>query len=247
MKSKISKIVIVVVILLLVVACVFFLIQQNQLKKQISQKDTLLQAKESELEKANKTISVLQYQNGSSQNGTSLGNGNTSQTTSYQFIPLDTSKMLNGKTGANYQVAIENEELGIQLVLQEEGTVTLTFTDEDVLEDITQNSKVTVGKEIHLTGFSTKVKDFLCIPNEEEQKTLLIFLVEDGTLEYISLQSIVEEGKFTSLGKIIEIKNVVKLMSGINANESKQQIPLAITQTGSCYDVNKILEEMKIF
>lgn len=243
MKSKISKIVIVVVIVLLVVACVFFLVQQHQLKKQISQKDTLLQAKETELEKANKTISVLQYQNGSSQNGTSLGNGNTSQTTSYQFIPLDTSKMLNGKTGANYQVAIENEELGIQ----EEGTVTLTFTDEDVLEDITQNSKVTVGKAIPLTGFSMKVKDFLCIPNEEEKKTLLIFLVEDGTLEYISLQSIIEDGNFTSLGKIIEIKNVVKLTSGINANESKKQIPLAITQSGSCYDVNKILEEMKIF
>lgn len=74
---------------------------------------------------------------------------------------------------------------------------------------------------------------------------VMLFLMEDGTVEYMPIYNALKENKIMSYGKIQGIKDIVKITDGyVRGNEGGGGgFPVAIKSDGSFYNLEKYLRD----
>lgn len=150
-------------------------------------------------------------------------------------------------TSAKYRMV--SRERYFTLELTQKGKVYITMTKEQrnlLLEyDIIQ-SEYAVGLELNerneIQGLSGKVVDIkLGRFGDSTRDSALIFLLEDGTVEYTEFNNLV--GNCTSEGKISDLKNIVKIQSVIRVYDDDEDLDsiVAIDSQNNIYDIGEIL------
>jgi len=108
-------------------------------------------------------------------------------------------------------------------------------------------------KDKEITGFSSKVKDvYFAYMGNGDMPPFILFLMDDGSVEYINSRIMLIKKEFTSAGKIDELSNIVKFVtlnaSDVDENGEKMSgfiTVVAIDKEGYSYDLSasRTLEE----
>lgn len=97
-----------------------------------------------------------------------------------------------------------------------------------------------------MKGFSKKIDEIeIGTLGQDYTSSIILFLMEDGTVEYIGLMDLLKTDNLKSRGKIASLENIVRLES-IDAyveNESGWLTTIAIDNNGNFYDLMDVLEE----
>lgn len=178
---------------------------------------------------------------------------NNDSITNEDDIKFDPTKM---KTDASY-VAYQEEQsdfgnAGINIEVRDGKPYLSTDIENEtykfLFSDVTEPIK---DKEI--TGFNSKVSDvyFAFIGNGDPQP-IILFLMEDGNVEFADSGKMLELKKYESFGKIEELSNIVKFVT-LSANDVSEDGELmsgfmtvaAIDKDGYSYDIShsKTLQE----
>lgn len=113
------------------------------------------------------------------------------------------------------------------------------------------NNKSIKNKEI--TGFEAKIKEvYFAYMGNGDMAPFILFLMEDGSVEYINSRIMLKNEKYESEGKIEEISNIVKFetLNATDVDENGEKMGgfitvVAIDEEGYSYDLSasKTLEE----
>jgi hypothetical protein len=150
-----------------------------------------------------------------------------------KFVPFDSSKVLNGDSGATY-TETQSGNTGILKIKNGKPYI--------YLKENLSNSYVK-GKEYEITGFSKKVVYcFDGLTGQSQSGSMLLFLMEDGTVEYIMIDNIKSTNSLKSQGKIAGLESIVRIQAGsVNFGESGAAAIFAINNKGESYDIaNKL-------
>lgn len=108
-------------------------------------------------------------------------------------------------------------------------------------------------KDKEITGFSSKVKDvYFAYMGNGDMPPFILFLMDDGSVEYINSRIMLIKKEFKSSGKIDELSNIVKFVtlnaSDVDENGEKMSgfiTVVAIDKEGYSYDLSasRTLEE----
>lgn len=151
-----------------------------------------------------------------------------------KFVPFDGSKVLNGNSGATYT----ETQSGNTGILQIKNGKPYIYLKENLSNSYVQ------GQEYEITGFSKKVVYcFDGITGQSSSGSMLLFLMEDGSVEYIMIDNIKNTNSLKSQGKIAGLESIVRIQAGaIKIGESGAATIFAINNKGEAYDIAKQLK-----
>ncbi len=220
------------VITTIIASClaVFFGIKSN------SQRSDL----ESKIENLNSQISSLKSENNTVDNTEQASNDtNNSNNTQekveekivykYERPVIDTNKCLNPIDGSKYSVSrgIEYNYLDCSCEIISNGKAKLTFNNISSLEDkgfvINNNIKeksVLDSFSTEITNFSSDVIDaYFGHMGHGIGKESILFIMKDGSVEYIPIKDALENNTIKSYGKILDVNGVVEIINGSSARK----------------------------
>ncbi len=174
-----------------------------------------------------------------------LENNNLSK----EDIEFDSDKM---KVKAGYSSKYEKDETdrgnaGLDIVIKEGKPYLSTDITNEAYKLLFPKITKTI-KEQEIIGFDKKVIEvkFAFIGNGDPVP-IILFLMEDGTVEYIPSDKMLNNRKYESFGKIDELSNIVKFANVIlsEVNEDGENLGgivtiVAIDETGYSYDLSQI-------
>ncbi len=167
---------------------------------------------------------------------------------------LNPSKGKNIEPGITYEEGayIDLYNIQVNVNLNKAGQVEVLITDngkEDFAEDYVKNMKRKKETEEIMGGFSGKVEEIeLAEIGQEASGSYFLFLMGDGSVEYISLVDLLDTNNLASRGKIQGLNNIVRIKN-ISARENEGSgwsTALAFDTDGNFYDVNNLLEKQGI-
>ena len=114
------------------------------------------------------------------------------------------------------------------------------------------NTNFTSANSNHEIHFTKKVADtyFANLSSQSPGYEVLLFLMEDQTVEYIPLGKMVTENRFESVGTLPDVNNVVKFFSGDrcgNGLGACMHTTYVITENGQIFDLYPIIEATGAF
>lgn len=126
-----------------------------------------------------------------------------------KFVPFDPSKVKNKLSNQVVNRQDKFDRNGLYVKIDDNGNVYLYVTSKDSLYN---SSKMELSKEYQVTGFSGKVVDvFLGYEGQGGvDYPLILFLMEDGSVEYLNAKQAVENLDFKSNGKLNYLSNIVR-------------------------------------
>lgn len=159
------------------------------------------------------------------------------------FVPFDETKK-KFDTTLSYNI-IRNPVLGCVINLDSKGKVYLNIGAAEAKE-YSPNMKAPTNTDIEITGFSKKVVDvFVGMYGNGIDYPIILFLMEDGTVEYLNSKDAFENNKFVSAGKISGVENIVRIEQAGAYEEGSggYRTVIAIDKDGYYYDVaSKIIK-----
>ncbi len=165
-----------------------------------------------------------------------------------KFVPFDGKKCLNSEEGMKYTLGtILNEFANITI---KDGKVYVEFTDkfeEQFLNESNPLNLVT-SNQYEIKGFSKNVVDVnIYSVGHSIGQTVMLFLMEDGTIEASPLARIRLDGVKT-FGKIKGVEKVVRIINGaVSGDISGYVSPFAITENGGFYSLASLLNEQGFY
>lgn len=162
-------------------------------------------------------------------------------------VNFDSSKMLTNASNIKYEVNDFDTNIGLEITIKDGKPFLTTDTNNEKLEFMFPLLIETV-KDKELTGFSGKVVDtYQAYMGNGDPKPILLFLMKDGSVEYIKSSSALEQGIFESQGKINELSDIVKFQSvdAYDVDENGETLSgwitvVAINKKGYSYDLSTI-------
>lgn len=170
-------------------------------------------------------------------------------------VAFDLNKALN-TTGSEYR--LRDELFGINVSLENDGKVYI-FTYEtkenlksrfsldanDAFFKKTSDNDIT---KFEITGFSKKVKDiFVNGVGQSVSYPVILFLMEDGTVEFLNTKAALTTLNFKSAGTLKDMKDVVRIRTcDAGKGPGSGRGILAIKADGSFYNVVTVLDKMGI-
>ncbi len=158
---------------------------------------------------------------------------------------------------------VEVEDVDVSLSLNSNKEVEVVVYDSDPEKGVNSDDSLVKGmkrkiaddendKEI-IKGFSGKVDEiFVAEMGQDITGTVILFLMEDGTVEYIGLRDLMQTSNLSSRGKVEGLKNIIKL-ENVDAMQNVDETggpgwktTVAIDDTGAFYDISNIFNDMKI-
>ena len=175
-----------------------------------------------------------------------------SQSTNPENKALEIPSAIGGNNAyldstAKYRVLARERFFTLELTQKGKVYITMTKDQQDQLEEfgIIQSSYAVgleLGEKNEIKGINGKVVDFKFGRFGDSTKdSALIFLLEDGTVEYTEFNNLV--GNCTTEGKIKDLKNIIKLQNVVRVyedDEDKDSI-VAIDSQNNVYDIGEIL------
>ena len=162
-------------------------------------------------------------------------------------VNFDPTKMLTDASNIKYEVNDIVTDIGLDINIKDgKPYLTTDINNEKFVFMFPLLIESVESKE--LTGFYGKVEEvYQAYIGNGDPKPVLLFLMNDGSVEYIKSSTILENGVFESEGKIIELSDIVKFQS-VNAYDidedgerlSGWQTVVAIDKKGYSYDLSKI-------
>jgi hypothetical protein len=150
------------------------------------------------------------------------------------FVPFDTNKK-KFETDLTYEV-IKKSVLGCNIKLDNSGKVYLNI-DRDAKENFPKTT-APVNTNLEITGFSKKVVDvFIGEYGNGYSYPVILFLMADGTVEYLNSKYAFENNVFVSEGKISGVENIVRIEQAGAYNGGGISTVIAIDKDGYYYDV----------
>lgn len=192
---------------------------------------------------------------GKEENTSNKGNSNqgenttspNSSTTTPEANPkyfYDISKCSNCDSNYNYNLMASGHLASAKL--QSDNKTVIVTIDYDDISSSTGNDVSSTGIKEHTVSFSKQVADIYY--GEYSLDTTygtLLFLMEDGTIEYIPILDAAVKGQIVSYGPISNVNNIVKLYSNIIAtskgNVGAYYTTFAQSTDGTLYDIMTIL------
>lgn len=210
---KKSTVVILVIILLVICGIAFYLYQvdvsKKQLEKELQTTEDIwkLQTENAELkEKLENQVADKSDVADNTQNKTD--------------VKFDSSKMKSDSTNVRYEEETEwiPNSGGLKIEIKEgKPFLTTDIEDEQYKFYFSEVKEQVKNKEI--TGFKTNVKDvYYAYMGNGDPAPIILFLMEDGTVEFADSKTMLTDGVFKSAGKIKELSNIVKFVH-LNAQE----------------------------
>ena len=171
---------------------------------------------------------------------------NTTSNSSFQIASAIGGRKAYTDTSAKYRVLARERYFTLELTQKGKVYIHMTKDQRDTLEEygIIQ-SEYWVGIELNelneIQGLSGKVVDFKFGRFGDSTKdSALIFLLEDGTVEYTEFYNLI--GNCTSEGKIKDLKNIVKIQSVLRVYDDEERDSIvAIDSENNIYDIGELL------
>lgn len=187
----------------------------------------------------------------------------TSNTANEIKLNVDFSNVKNSRSSDEYIAEYNYNTVDLSVVksgyyhLTNEGKVNImVYEVGDKDTNSFPNYKIKLNKLYAMTGFSKKVIDIYFGPyGLNVSDCVFLFLMEDGTIEYLPIEEFILNENTKSCGKLKGVENIVKIKNGSvnfrdkvgNAQGGGATTPLAISSSVEIYDIGKILvEDMKI-
>lgn len=197
--------------------------------------------------KINSRLSEIEEELGMHENDSSANESNTQNKNDVQF---DSNKMKSDNTYVEYDLYeydMGNSGLNIEI---KEGKPYLSIDIEDEQYKFLFKNIENPIKNKELTGFKTDVKEvFYAYMGNGDPAPLILFLMDDGSVEYIDSWKIIENKEFESQGKVEELSNIVKFVeldaSCFNENGEREGgfiTAAAIDGEGYSFDLSQIIK-----
>ncbi len=160
-------------------------------------------------------------------------------------IGLDPNKCINSN---NYNYTLTDYSLsGVNFKLdQTNNTVTLYVNWDSIVQWGISFAGIR-GNEYNINNFSGKVVDmYVNGIGQDATGSVALFLLEDGTIEYIPLYKALQNNDIRSYGKVNGVENIIKFysVSATGKNENSVggfQTILAQKEDGTFYDLHENL------
>ncbi len=164
--------------------------------------------------------------------------------------PFAMEKLKVAVPDATYEIADEAivtplKNCGITIEI-EEGKVYLS-TDATNTQYQTLFPNITEVKKQEITGFTAKPKSFqYAVFGQNINPPVILFLMEDGTLEYVKSLEMLQSATYGSKGKIGELANIVDFdYVSVHENAGGSFIStVAIDKEGFYYDLHELIENI---
>ena len=207
---KKSTVVILVIILLVICGIAFYLYQVDVSKKQL----------EKELQ-TTEDIWKLQTENAEKLENQVANKSDVADNTQNKTdVKFDSSKMKSDSTNVRYEEETEwiPNSGGLKIEIKEGKPFLTTDIEEEQYKFYFSEVKEQV-KNKEITGFKSKVKDvYYAYMGNGDPAPMILFLMEDGTVEFADSGKMLKNKKYETLGKIKELSNIVKFVH-LNAQE----------------------------
>lgn len=164
------------------------------------------------------------------------------------FVPFDGSKCKNPVESDTVYTPVASNLLGIHAECIN-GEVYMyksfdsTFTEEQFVSYIGNINMPEYGSKKKVEGFDKEVVDVL-VPRTGNgiYYPLVLFLMEDGTVEYMKSGECISSGNLKTAGKVEGLSNIVRLVEiSRYGNNGGGYSAAAITADGDFYDIMNIL------
>lgn len=234
-------------------AIIFFIKNSNDtenLNGKIDELNSNIQAKEDEIKNLNDQINEIKNTQNDNNDETSSENNNTSENTEneviyrYQRPTLDVNKCLNKEENVTYSFSRNASFEGVTCKITSPKEVAIDV-DWSAIENFygtnfsgqNPNAVTIDSKKIN---FSKNIIDvYIYSMGQGLGQESILFLMEDGSVEYIPLYKALEQNNFRSYGALEGVEGIVEILNGttsVNGNSS-----FAIKQDGSFYNLSPIL------
>ena len=204
----------------------------------------------------NDTIEELSARLGSSEGSNTKESKAEEVITEYRNIELNNSNCLNGNGNITYKdVVVEERDVADAMTItrnEDKKSVTIGINVDNLKNYWMIDWKSSNGENydtINVSNFKNEIVDislFRTYGGGAAGYDFALFLMKDGTLEYIPIFEALENNDFSSRGTISEVSDIVKLatVSGKNSNDAETDLyvtKVAIKSDGSFYDLKNIL------
>ncbi len=230
------------VITTIVASCiaVYLYLNVDKQKNEITE----LNAKIEELNKSNSNVEEKSSQKDSDDNI-------KTEYKSYKTI-FNSSKCLNPRSNVEYKINIEDNFNGISCRINEDKksvNIGINWDSVNNLYGISKPNNVQGNySNITVSGFSSEIVDVNILgTGQAVGNEVFLFLMKDGTVEYIPVYKSLQSNDFKSYGKIDKIADVIGIAPMLSTGTSEPKISFytigAIKEDGSFYDLGYILEQ----
>ncbi len=180
----------------------------------------------------------------------------TETTTMSNFCHFNPNRGINAQDGVKYEIirTLNIENVTLQLVFNENKDVVVQVYEGDEKQALDSDDsyvkgmKREIGKPEIIKGFSCGVDEIeLGTIGQDINGSVILFLMENGTVEYIGLRDLMQTDNLSSRGKMPELKNIVRLESvDASSSEAGWATTVAIDTNGDFYDIGNIIYEHRI-
>lgn len=233
--------VIIIIVLLIIFGIVFYLYYANTSKKLLD--ETLKHAEETM--KLNSEISELKEKLENQENNQSEEKQTNNETK--KDVKFDSSKMKSDSTNIRYEEKIDigPTSAGLEIEIKDGKPFLTTNVENDSYKFFFPEVKEKVeNKEI--TGFNQNVKKvYYAYMGNGDPCPIILFLMEDGSVEFLDSSKMLKNEQYKSQGKIKELSNIVKFIH-VDAQELDENgegmggwiTVVAINEDGYSFDLS---------
>ena len=159
---------------------------------------------------------------------------------------VENNKMKIKSNGVEYTETeeINKNNYGIKIEINNGKAYITTNVNDELYKSIFTNATPLNKKEI--TGFKTNIiSSYHANIGNGINAPIILFIMENGTVEYINTTDVIQNKKYVSNGILEGIKDIVKFASvDVKEIEGGGYISVvAIDKNGYSYDINEILQE----
>ena len=134
---------------------------------------------------------------------------------------------------------------GVVVTLDEKNNVEVLFNN-DTLELYPNLTQDDISKSHTVTGFSSKVVDVQVVPLDAySQDSVILFLLDNKTVEYVKLSDLCENKNFDKVNSISGVSKVIKIDSAIVKPQAVTEgitSPIAFDENGNFYDLTDYIK-----
>ena len=155
------------------------------------------------------------------------------------------NKSFTDDSGLYYEIERSAGTLGVSAILQDDNSVLFTLgkLEGDMSFDVDQyeyNPKIEFGDR--------KIQNVYCLgAGQSGYGNCVLFLMEDGTVEYMPLAYAIKNNDFRSYGKLEGVENVVDIVTAYIAGgmgAGSGHTALVIQKDGTAYDIGEQLRNI---
>ena len=208
------------------------------LENKLDEANKQVETTKAELAKSNSKINDVKEALGVSEE-TTTSNDSKNTSIKYGVVDFSNGKCLNPENSNTKYTPQRDSKLGydITAILDKSGKKVILSISADKAKEYSSEYKTGISKEI--TNFSKKVVNVFVESLQGYQTEYVLFLMEDGTVEYMKVVDAVKNDSFKSLGAINGVSDVVDIVRG----SSGVLTIFGITSTGDYYDIGRLINK----